>query len=634
MATCVSLVLVLEKSFAASYAWDGDAATPGLQDGSGWWTNANWSLSGNGSDDGLWVDGSAAVFGGGSSGTANTIVVGNGPVVGNLTFNAPFAGSYTLMSSTLTLTNGPTITVNSGGNAVIASSLRGDNGFIKTGPGTLSVTPGSANSYAGLAEVAQGTLIEGGGSGKVTICAGGVLVDPGATLQGTTGKTGTFDPNASITNNGGTILWGCAEISPVVDVVLRNNGVISNYIASDRNLLASGTYRLESGTIAYFINADGTTNRAMALNGTAGLTKTTSGTVYILGTNGAQVKNAYTGITTLSGGILNIGWDRAIGAIPAVFTDNQLTLDGGTLQINHGFTWSTNRGVALTANGGTLDILSGVSQTIPVVIAGGAGGVLTKAGAGTLTLTGVNTCNGNTIISAGTLALSGNGSIAGSPNITVAGNATFDVSALTTPLILENSQTLTASGTAFPATIGTAAGAGLTLGATSPLQFTVFTGASPPLTITGGGTMGLNAGNVVTVTVAHGGTPLPAGDYKLISQSASGGVTGVAPTSVIVNGDGVATGENVSLFINAGELYLHVGSGTVVVPANNRISLSGGAAIISVQGSPSTEYVLQTTTNLLGGWLPLQTNTTDGNGGLSFTNANATKPQQFYRTVH
>lgn len=632
-AGCVSLVLVSINCLAVSHTWDADAITLGLQDGSGWWTNSNWSLLGDGSDDGLWVDGSDAVFGGGSSGTAGIIIVANGPTVGNMTFNAPFAGNYTLTSSTLTLSNGPTITVNAGGDAVIASSLRGDKGFIKTGPGTLSVTPGSANSYTGLVEVAQGTLIEGGGSGKVTICAGGVLIDPGATLQNTTSKTGTFDPNASITNNGGTILWGCSEISPLANVVLKNSGVISNYTTADRNLLASGMYLLESGTIAYSINASGT-NKAMALNGSAGLTKMTTGTVYILGTNGTQVKNAYSGITTISGGVLNIGWDRAIGANPPVFTPNQLTLDGGALQISQGYTWGTNRGVTLTANGGTLDIMPGVSQIIPVVIAGESGGSLTKAGTGTLTLQGINTYKGNTIISAGTLALSGSGSIATSPNITVAGGATFDVSALASPLILADSQTLTAGGTTSPGTIATAAGAGLTLGSASSLQFTAFNGVSPPLTISGAGTLGLNSGNAVTVTVAHGGTPLAAGDYKLISQGTSGGVVGTAPTSVVVNGDGVAGGENASLVINAGELYLHVGLGAVVVPATNHINLSGGTAVISVQGSPNTSYVLQTTTNLLSSWVPIQTNTTDGNGGLSFTNANATNPQQFYRTVH
>jgi hypothetical protein len=71
-----------------------------------------------------------------------------------------------------------------------------------------------------------------------------------------------------------------------------------------------------------------------------------------------------------------------------------------------------------------------------------------------------------------------------------------------------------------------------------------------------------------------------------------------------------------------------------VAPATNRIRISGTTATIGVAGSPATSYVLQTTTNLLGGWTPVQTNTTDGGGLLNFTDTNATNQQQFYRTVH
>ena len=56
-------------------------------------------------------------------------------------------------------------------------------------------------------------------------------------------------------------------------------------------------------------------------------------------------------------------------------------------------------------------------------------------------------------------------------------------------------------------------------------------------------TFGLSAGNVVTVNVSNGGSPLGLGDYMLISKTAgSGGVNGTAPASLTVGGDGVAAG--------------------------------------------------------------------------------------------
>jgi hypothetical protein len=64
------------------------------------------------------------------------------------------------------------------------------------------------------------------------------------------------------------------------------------------------------------------------------------------------------------------------------------------------------------------------------------------------------------------------------------------------------------------------------------------------------------------------------------------------------------------------------------------LGFSGNTFNIGVLGAPGTAYILQTTTNLLGVWTPLQTNTTDGAGVLNFADSSATNAQQFYRLVH
>jgi autotransporter-associated beta strand protein len=221
-------------------------------------------------------------------------------------------------------------------------------------------------------------------------------------------------------------------------------------------------------------------------------------------------------------------------------------------------------GVAL---GNTTDNIINIDSTGGITISNIISGSSKKltlggAGTGTLTLSGVNTYSGDTTISSGKLALSGTGSIANSPNIVLVGGSTFDVSTLTTSLTLASGQGLKASGTTTTGTIATAAGKGLTTAANSPLQFTAFNGTTAPLTISGAGTVTLASGNPVTVTVSNGGTPLGAGAYTLIAKGASGTVAGTAPTSLTVNGDGLASGAIASLQITGGQLVLQVVSTT------------------------------------------------------------------------
>ncbi|WP_276968571.1 autotransporter-associated beta strand repeat-containing protein, partial [Metallibacterium scheffleri] len=114
------------------------------------------------------------------------------------------------------------------------------------------------------------------------------------------------------------------------------------------------------------------------LAGSAGLDKTDYGTLILGGTN------TYSGGTTISGGMLQIGSDANLGA-----ASGGVTLDGGILGISGTSDTSTARTVTLGSAGGGLDIeAAGNTFTLASALSGTGGFV--KQGAGSLILTGAN----------------------------------------------------------------------------------------------------------------------------------------------------------------------------------------------------------------------------------------------------
>ena len=96
---------------------------------------------------------------------------------------------------------------------------------------------------------------------------------------------------------------------------------------------------------------------------------------------------------------------------------DQLTLDGGTLQITADATLAANRGITIGTGGGTVETAAATTTTVSSVITGG--GVLTKTGDGTVLLMEVNTNTSATNVNAGTLG--GTGTVGGSLNVNAGG---------------------------------------------------------------------------------------------------------------------------------------------------------------------------------------------------------------------
>jgi fibronectin-binding autotransporter adhesin len=188
-----------EQYSSGSFTWD---------DGS----TAAWSPTSGGSYDQLWMSGNDAIFEG-SAGTVS--VAAAGATAHNLSFGIT---GYTIQDNTLTLTgSGPTITLNGGLSATIASAITGSAGLVKSGDGVLTLT--GWNTVSGGTTVNAGTLEIGDGSVDGTL-NGTYDITAGATL-----KLNRATPTAITSDftGGGTLIlafansaqdWGQAALSP------------------------------------------------------------------------------------------------------------------------------------------------------------------------------------------------------------------------------------------------------------------------------------------------------------------------------------------------------------------------------------------------------------------------------------
>ena len=330
----------------------------------------------------------------------------------------------------------------------------------KSGTGTLTLS--GANTYTGGTSVTGGTL----------------SISNDAALGGASG---------GVSLNGGTLQFASATTS-----------------ARAFSLGSSG------GTL----DSDGGSNTVSgAISGSGGLiiADSSTGRTGVIILSGA---NSYTGGTTVSGGVLQLG---AANALPSAGT---VTLSGGSINFN-GFSQTLN---SLSGSGNislgaaSLTVNQSGNTTYTGVISGT--GSLVQTGSGTLILDGANTYTGGTTIKGGVLEVGD----AGHPGaVRIQG-----------PVAVGSGGTLSGHGT-INGSVSIAAGGALQPGGTvGTLNVVGNTGFAPGATYvvetSGNQADLLNATGTVTITGANlkvvedTANTLPSASYTIIT--AGGGVTG------------------------------------------------------------------------------------------------------------
>ena len=293
-------------------------------------------------------------------------------------------------SGTLTLSGNNTysqMTMNDGYIVISADSGLGappgtaTPGHLTFNGGVLRTTASfTLNSNRGINLLSNGTILTDPGT---TLTYGGIITGSGNLLKD---GTGTLVLSGNNTNTGSVgINSGTLRISSENNLgsipgsfdsdKLMFNGYIEYYILCYLDSNSGISY---TGTNANFDINNGTTLTINGIvSGGGAMTKLGTGNLTLSGIN------TYTASTTINAGTISISADSGLGAAPGSATAGHLTLNGGTLQSTADFTLNSNRGIALGASNGTIDVNGSTTLTYGGIIAGSNN--LTKSGSGTLT---------------------------------------------------------------------------------------------------------------------------------------------------------------------------------------------------------------------------------------------------------
>jgi fibronectin-binding autotransporter adhesin len=537
--------------------------------------------------------GTLQLQGGITTGTNPLSIAGTGDpttsgALDNVSSNNTYAGLLTLASSaiissdsgTLYLTNAGTIT-GSTYNLTLAGTAGSGNitSIIGTGTGQVIVSSGGvwtlagASTYTGVTTISAGTLSTGttgilanGGVassiGESSNAAANLVLNGGILQYANTGAAESTDHLFTLGSAGGTL-----QASGTNPITFSNTGSIAySAINLSPTLTLGGT---GIGVFDPIIGSD--------TGGTTALNVNTTGVWTLKGAD------TYTGATTVSAGILQLGAAGALGSASsytsgvtvsngAALDLNSITPTATAVPLNLNGTTSTSTVGALTNSTGTAVTYGGAvtlqtassigSSSGNIILSNNISGAygLTKVGSDTLILTGTNGTT-TTTISAGTLQIGaglGTGAL-GSSTVSDSGTLAIDLNgafSIAPANAISGSGALNQIGTGITTITSTnsySGGTTISAGTIRANSSTTSLGTGA-VTIASGGTLGGNGSvgngsNLLTVqsggAIAAGSTATTYGTLTTGSNSWQGGGNYVWKLSTAGSvGVGVNTGNS------------------------------------------------------------------------------------------
>ena len=529
--------------------------------------------------------------------TGGTITTGTGVLAlnGNVTTNADAAAST--FSGVLSLGNATrTFTVANGGagSDLTINATLNNGSIVKAGAGTMTITGDNSIGYGGTTVVNGGVLNiqnslalgQAGASDPTkgtTVAANAALQVQGNIAVGTEALTlnGTgVATDGALRNLSGNNSWaGAVSLGSTARInsdagTLTLNGTVTS---TNQNLTVGGagntTINGAIGTGSGTLTKDGSGTLTLSGNSTfSGVTTVSTGVVNIR--HASALGSTSAGTTVASGAALQIQGGIAVGSEALGLTGTGVSNDGALRNISGTNSWAGTTTLAgatrINSDAGTLTLGGNITGTNQNLTVGGAGnttingaittgtGTFTKDGAGTVVLGGANTYSGATNVSAGTLRLGPSGSINDVSAVTVSSGATFDV----------NGRTETVASLAGGGNVQLNGGA-LTLAGSTNTGFSGTMAGTGTLIRAGTGTLSLDS-NLGGPDIGAG-LPAFGGDVTI-----SGGV-------LQVNVDNIFSG---TLTISAGTLRLSNTADLTVqnlsITGNSTIDFAGTANILAV----------------------------------------------------
>jgi autotransporter-associated beta strand protein len=419
-------------------------------------------------------------------------------------------------------------------------------GTLTFGSGTLEITgttPFTYNKPTTITTSATVNVVESSQSFTLggAVSGGGSLSKSGAgdlTLNGSNSCTGGTTINAGMFHMGAS---GALPANGNVTVVAGATLDLATFSATIGELSGNGTVDKRSGasTVTLTVGSGSFAGQILNTTGTVTLAKTGAGTLTLSGSN------SYGGGTSISGGVLNVNSDAALGA-----SGGSVAFAGsGTLQWNGSFDLNSSRNISISSGAATFDTQGGNATVLGVISGNGS---LTKAGSGSLALNVANSYSGGTTVNAGaTLRLGATGALPSGKNLVL--NGMLD-------LLTSN------------ATVGTLSGSGaIDKSAAGSSTLTVSSGTFSGQIRNTAGTVALTKTGMGTLTLAP-----PAG-----SANAYSGATTVSSGTVWLDNSGaLPSGNNVTLSTTIATLKLAACSAVIG-------TLSGSGYIDNASGSSS-----------------------------------------------